>query len=110
MHLLGAIVPSTSESSSFLSLLLLDPEGQEPVPNSPLLYVFSDSDPTADELASVANGSATNNNAVLHFEKGKKYRLRVINMSGTVSILVFTLGSAHHQLAVGQHSRCSGSA
>lgn len=62
-----------------------DPTGAEPVPDAPLLYVFPNNTFPSDSPngASFFNGSSVGNNAVIRFEKGKTYRLRFINMSGT---------------------------
>lgn len=61
-----------------------DPTGAEPVPDAPLLYIYPNNAFSADspDGQSIYDGSAVGDKAVLRFEKGKKYRLRFINMSG----------------------------
>ncbi|KAF8318764.1 hypothetical protein DL93DRAFT_2054111 [Clavulina sp. PMI_390] len=74
-----------------------NPDGQEPVPQAGILYAFSDSHPTPMHLANIANGTFAGNNAALRFEKGKKYRLRVINMS---ALAMFWFGVGGHSMSI----------
>jgi len=75
-----------------------DPSGAEPVPDAPLLYVFPNNSFPSDSPngSSFFDGSSVGNNATIRFEKGKTYRLRFINMSG--SSLFVLLDSFLHAL------------
>ena len=55
-----------------------NPTGAEPVPESSLLYIAKDGKylNTQEELSA---GTGVSNRATLNFEKGKTYRLRIIN-------------------------------
>jgi len=57
-----------------------NPTGAEPVPESALIYVMHNNT-YMHTNADLSAGTVTNDNAVLPFQPGKKYRIRMINMS-----------------------------
>lgn len=61
-----------------------NPTGAEPVPNSAVIY-FVHNNTYYPSAEAISDGSATNNNAQLPFEAGKKYKIRIINMSALAS-------------------------
>ncbi|ORY28145.1 putative iron transport multicopper oxidase FET3 precursor [Naematelia encephala] len=73
-----------------------NPTGAEPVPKSAVIYVAHNGAyiNTNEELSS---GVGVSNNASLTFEPGKKYRIRIINMS---SLAMFFINIDQHQMYV----------
>lgn len=70
-----------------------NPTGAEPVPESALIYVAKD----GKYIGNVATGESTNDNAKIHFEAGKKYRLRIINQS---ALAMFHIAIEDHDIYV----------
>ncbi|WRT64797.1 uncharacterized protein IL334_001731 [Kwoniella shivajii] len=64
-----------------------NPTGAEPVPDSALIYLVKNGQYYPSPEA-VASGAATNDNLSIPFEAGKKYKMRVINMSALAMFLI----------------------
>ncbi|WVR04611.1 hypothetical protein IAU60_001622 [Kwoniella sp. DSM 27419] len=64
-----------------------NPTGAEPVPDSALIYLVKDGEyyPSAE---AVSSGAATNDNLSIPFEAGKRYKIRVVNMSALSMFLI----------------------
>ncbi|KAJ9102848.1 hypothetical protein QFC19_004576 [Naganishia cerealis] len=82
-----------------------NPTGAEPVPKSALIYVAKNGKymNTQSELSA---GTGVNDEAILPFEAGKKYRIRIINMSALARCLpsyvyqVFHMAMEGHDMQV----------
>lgn len=73
-----------------------NPTGAEPVPKSAMLYLaHNDSYIHSNDDLSKAVG--TNNDAALTFEAGKKYRIRIINMS---ALAMFFINFDQHDVQI----------
>ncbi|EIW71885.1 multi-copper oxidase, partial [Tremella mesenterica DSM 1558] len=73
-----------------------NPTGAEPVPNSAVIYVLHNNTYYPD-AASINNGQATSDNASIEFVPGRKYRIRVINMS---ALAMFYLSMNGHEMSI----------
>ncbi|KAK8847393.1 hypothetical protein IAR55_005251 [Kwoniella newhampshirensis] len=73
-----------------------NPTGAEPVPDSALIYLVKDGQyyPSPEDVAS---GASTNDNLIIPFEAGKKYKIRVINMS---ALAMFFLAIDQHDIKI----------
>ncbi|WVQ83313.1 hypothetical protein IAT38_005452 [Cryptococcus sp. DSM 104549] len=73
-----------------------NPTGAEPVPDSAITYLVKDGKyyPSAEDVAS---GAATNENLSIPFEAGKKYKIRVINMS---ALAMFFIAIDQHDIKI----------
>ncbi|OWZ32979.1 ferro-O2-oxidoreductase [Cryptococcus neoformans c45] len=73
-----------------------NPTGAEPVPDSAVIYLVKDGRyyPSAED---VANGAAVSDNLSIPFEAGKKYKIRVINMS---ALAMFYIALDQHNINV----------
>ncbi|OXC70368.1 hypothetical protein AYX13_00838 [Cryptococcus neoformans] len=73
-----------------------NPTGAEPVPDSAVIYLVKDGRyyPSAED---VANGAAVSDNLSIPFEAGKKYKIRVINMS---ALAMFYIALDQHNINI----------
>lgn len=73
-----------------------NPSGAEPVPESAVIYLMHNNTyiNTQSELSS---GQGVSDNAILPFQAGKKYRIRVINMS---ALAMFHLTMQNHTMQI----------
>lgn len=77
-------------------LVWWNPTGAEPVPQSALVYI-ANGEKYLSSYEDLMSGKGTNDEAVLPFEKGKKYKIRVINMS---ALAMFHLSFGDHKIQV----------
>ncbi|GHJ88753.1 hypothetical protein NliqN6_5155 [Naganishia liquefaciens] len=73
-----------------------NPTGAEPVPKSAVIYVAHNGQ-YMNTQAELSVGTGVNDEAVLNFEAGKKYRIRIINMS---ALSMFHLAMEGHDMQV----------
>lgn len=80
-------------------LVWWNPTGAEPVPKSAMIYVAKNdgNGSYVGSYADLMNGNATNDNAFIPFTPGKRYRIRVINMS---ALAMFHLLLEDHEMQV----------
>ncbi|BEI84084.1 hypothetical protein CcaverHIS002_0406880 [Cutaneotrichosporon cavernicola] len=74
-----------------------NPTGAEPIPKSAVCYVVHN----GQYIGNIANGEGVTadvkNNAKINFQPGKKYRIRIINMS---ALAMFHIGIGGHKWSV----------
>ncbi|ORX38813.1 Cupredoxin [Kockovaella imperatae] len=73
-----------------------NPTGAEPIPDSAVIYVLHN-DTYYPSPESISNGSATNNNAKIHFEPGQTYRIRIVNMG---ALAMFWVNFDQHDMFI----------
>lgn len=73
-----------------------NPTGAEPVPESAVIYIMHNNT-YMNTQAELSSGTGVNDDAVLPFVAGKKYRIRIINMS---ALAMFHLSMQGHTMQI----------